>query len=163
MTNKLFESRHIIRFPDCDAFNHLNNSRYLDYFINAREDHLREFCSFDIYGFAQKTGKSWVVGQSQIAYFFPAFLMETVIIQSVLLEWNPFDVLVELRMWDEKKARLKSFLWIRFIHYDLSKQKRIEHDEYLTKEFSQLEHRLATPETFEQRLQTMKSKKFDTI
>ena len=29
------------RFSDCDPFGHLNNARYIDYFINAREDHLR--------------------------------------------------------------------------------------------------------------------------
>ena len=32
-----------IRFNDGDLFGHLNNSRYLDYFINAREDHLKEY------------------------------------------------------------------------------------------------------------------------
>jgi acyl-CoA thioester hydrolase len=33
---KVPESEALIRFPDCDPFNHLNNSRYIDYFINAR-------------------------------------------------------------------------------------------------------------------------------
>ena len=45
---KTWESKHLIRFPDCDPFNHLNNSRYLDYFINAREDHLIKFHQFNI-------------------------------------------------------------------------------------------------------------------
>lgn len=37
---KIIESKVKIRFPDCDPFNHLNNSKYIDYFINAREDQL---------------------------------------------------------------------------------------------------------------------------
>ena len=37
---KTIESKVKIRFPDCDPFNHLNNSKYIDYIINAREDHL---------------------------------------------------------------------------------------------------------------------------
>ncbi|WP_074407621.1 MULTISPECIES: thioesterase family protein [Aquimarina] len=48
------ESRAIIRFPDCDPFNHLNNSRYIDYFINAREDHLVNNHDFDVYRYAKK-------------------------------------------------------------------------------------------------------------
>ena len=44
-TPQLLESSHLIRFPDCDPFNHLNNARYLDYFINAREDQV-----WDAYG-----------------------------------------------------------------------------------------------------------------
>ena len=41
------KSRDKIRFTDCDMFGHLNNSRYLDYLINAREDHLKDFYNFD--------------------------------------------------------------------------------------------------------------------
>jgi acyl-CoA thioesterase FadM len=36
------KSFYTIRFGDCDLFGHLNNARYLDYFINAREEHLKE-------------------------------------------------------------------------------------------------------------------------
>ena len=46
---KAFESEALIRFPDCDPFNHLNNAHYLDYFINAREDHLMNGMGFNIY------------------------------------------------------------------------------------------------------------------
>ncbi len=35
-TSKLWESKVLIRFSDCDPFNHLNNARYIDYFINAQ-------------------------------------------------------------------------------------------------------------------------------
>ena len=30
------ESKVVVRFPDCDPFNHLHNSRYIDYYLNAR-------------------------------------------------------------------------------------------------------------------------------
>ncbi len=39
----------VIRFQDCDPFGHLNNARYIDYFINAREGHLVEYYNLDIY------------------------------------------------------------------------------------------------------------------
>ena len=81
-TPQLLESSHLIRFPDCDGFNHLNNARYLDYFINAREDQVWDAYDINIYHMAKAEGKSWVVGSNQIAYLKPAMLMETVVIQS---------------------------------------------------------------------------------
>ena len=62
------ESRVLIRFPDCDPFNHLNNSRYLDYFINAREDHLYLHYQFNPYEYAKEKLLAWVVTQNQISY-----------------------------------------------------------------------------------------------
>jgi len=38
MENKILQSTYQVRFQDSDPFRHLNNARYLDYFVNARED-----------------------------------------------------------------------------------------------------------------------------
>ena len=35
-----------IRFIDCDPIGHLNNSKYLDYMLNAREDHVEDYYGF---------------------------------------------------------------------------------------------------------------------
>jgi len=163
MKNKIPESCHIIRFPDCDPFNHLNNSRYIDYFINAREDHLMKVYDFDIYGYTMQTGKSWVVAQNQIAYLSPAILMEKVYIQSTVLEWNDNDLLVEMRMWDEEKSKLKSLLWTRFIHFDLKNKKRIAHNEYLVNTFKEFENPLGENVAFEQRLINIKGGKYSEV
>src|SRR5215218_5334670 len=105
---KVWESSSLIRFPDCDPFNHLNNARYIDYFINAREDHLRAQLDFNIYAYAREHGRSWVVRQNQIVYLRPAFLMEVVVIDSTVLRFGDKDILVEMKMWDEAKSKLKS-------------------------------------------------------
>src|SRR5207237_1452464 len=98
MTNsKIWESKSLIRFPDCDPFNHLNNSRYIDYFINAREDHLLVH-GFNLYKLALEKGLGWVVSLNQIAYLKPAYLNETVVIQSTLLHMKEKEVLIEMRM-----------------------------------------------------------------
>jgi YbgC/YbaW family acyl-CoA thioester hydrolase len=157
------ESIHSIRFQDCDPFNHLNNSKYIDYFINAREDHLSTFHGFETYAYARKTGKSWVVSQNQIAYFSPAVLMEKVVIQSTILEWNTSDILVEMRMWDSRKTRLKSLLWMRLVHYDLKRLERIEHDDQLTGSFTQLVNSLNEKQSFDERLSAVKGKAFGTF
>lgn len=127
--NKILESSVMIRFPDCDPFGHLNNSRYLDYFINAREDQLNENYGLNIY---QSIEKSWVVAQHQIAYLRPANLMEKVLIQSQLLAFGSHYVMVEMRMYNYEKTILKSILWAKFIHYNLrTKKSEIHSDEFM--------------------------------
>jgi YbgC/YbaW family acyl-CoA thioester hydrolase len=128
---KVLESNMKIRFQDCDPFNHLNNAAYLNYFMNAREDHLIENYGIDIYKMAEKEGKSWVVGSNQIAYLKPAFLMEEVVIQSQLLQFEDTQILVELRMLNANKTETKAVMWSTFVHFNLLQQKREVHSEEL--------------------------------
>lgn len=130
-----------VRFQDCDPFNHLNNGRYVDYFLNAREDHLLEHYGLDIYKVARETGLSWVVSTNQIAYLRPAVLMERVRIESQLIAYGPRFVQVELRMWNEAHTELKAFCWMAFVHYDLRAQKTATHSE----QYMELFHTLHLP------------------
>src|SRR6478609_1468305 len=107
------ESRVLIRFQDCDPFNHLNNSKYIDYFINAREDQVAEHYNLDIFAMAKTKGIAWVVASNQIAYISPAFTMETVVIQSHLFAFSEKSLSVEMSMWDEKQTKLKSLFWVK--------------------------------------------------
>lgn len=157
-TSKTLESRVLIRFPDCDPFNHLNNARYLDYFINAREDHLWENYQFNVYHYAKEHSKSWVVGSNQIVYLKPAMLMETVVIQSTLLLLREKDILVEMMMWNKDKTQLKAVLWSTFVHFSLATQKSEVHTEELMNYFRQFEQPLPAPVTFEERIQQLKNK-----
>jgi YbgC/YbaW family acyl-CoA thioester hydrolase len=116
---KILKSRHLIRFQDCDPFNHLNNARYLDYFINAREDQVYEQYGLSVFENAKTTGKSWMVASNQIIYLKPANLMEKVTIESRLIQYSNKTLLVEMKMWDKTETELKAVLWIKFIHVDI--------------------------------------------
>ena len=153
---KVVESKVKVRFPDCDPFNHLNNSRYLDYFINAREDQLIEYYDFDIYKMAREQGISWVVAQNQIAYIVPAMLMETVVIQSQLLSFDSKKLTVEALMWNEDKTVLKAVLWTSLAHFNLKTQKSHAHSDELMNLFGQIEYPLAEPVSFEDRVKNLK-------
>jgi len=65
---KVLESKMKIRFHDCDPFNHLNNSKYLDYIMTARTDQLLEYYNLDVYKMAQEKGIGWVSAQTQNPY-----------------------------------------------------------------------------------------------
>ena len=85
---KLLTSTIKIRFQDCDPFNHLNNAKYIDYFINTREDQVKDHYDLDIFKMMEAEKKGWVIGLNQIAYFIPASTMETVKIQSSLFHFS---------------------------------------------------------------------------
>ena len=130
-------SKAIIRFQDCDPYAHLNNGRYLDYFMNAREDQVLAAYDFDIYGYSRTTGMGWVVTQNQIAYLKPALLMEEVIIESQLTECKSKFIQIEMRMYDQEHS-LKSLLWVQLVHVDIRKGKSIEHPADLQALFDKL-------------------------
>lgn len=142
---KVLESQATIRFQDCDPFNHLNNARYLDYFINAREDQVLKHYDLDIYNVAMTTGVGWVVGRSQIAYFKPAKLMEQVVIQSQLIAYGQRDITVEMRMLNAGQTHVKAFLWINFVHFKLATGKSEVHADQFLSLFEQVHAPLAEP------------------
>ena len=126
---KIPHSYRTIRFQDCDPLNHLNNARYLDYFMNAREDHLSSHYGLDIYDRLKKTGKTWVVARNEIEYRIPANLMEKVMITSQLMKFSLKHLEVEMAMYDEEGKRLKALLRVVFIPFDIVSGKVVEHDQ----------------------------------
>lgn len=135
---KILSCERIIRFQDCDPFNHLNNARYLDYFMNAREDHLVEFYDIHIYDMARKQGISWVVASNKIAYLRPAFLMEKVVIESQIISYSERDTLVEMRMYNASKTELKAVLWSSFVHFHFGEQRVEKHGPGLMELFEEV-------------------------
>jgi thioesterase III len=128
---KIPQSKVRVRFQDCDPFNHLNNSKYLDYFINAREDHLLEHYRLDIFTHMKQYCKAWVVGSNQVMYVRPALVMEEVLIDSKLIEFGAKNLTVEMTMWDAERTQLKAILWVKFLYVDFKTNRATEHPEDL--------------------------------
>ncbi len=156
-TSKLWESKVLIRFPDCDPFNHLNNARYIDYFINAREDQVMQNMNFNIYQFAAKSCLGWVVSKNQIVYLKPAFLAETVVIDSTLLRLGETDLLIEMKMWNEQKNKLKSVMWTNLVHINIKIQKPESHSQDLLDLFKPYEDPLDKKISFDERVEQLRN------
>jgi len=129
----MLQTTYIIRFNDCDPFGHLNNSKYIDYMLNAREDHLRQHHQLKLDDF-YKQGIAWVVSQHEICYARPANYNETVCIESDLIEVGDTDLVVEMRMFDETCTTLKALMWTRFTSVNIKTGRREAH----TSEFLEL-------------------------
>lgn len=152
---KILTSTAKIRFHDCDPFNHLNNSRYLDYFMTARGDQLIEHYNLDIYKLAQQEFIGWVSAQTQISYLIPAYVMEEVLIETQLLAFTEKTLMLEAAMWNLDKSKLKSLMWTRLVHFNLKTQRSHSHNAELMTFFSQIQDPLASPVLFEERVQAL--------
>ena len=115
-----------VRFNDCDPFGHLNNSRYIDYFINAREDHLATHYNFLFPEWIHK-GLGWVITSHEISYLKSANAYETVCIQTSLIEYSESQLMVEAIMTDEKQQQIKAVQWTRFAFVNIKAGKKEKH------------------------------------
>jgi acyl-CoA thioester hydrolase len=156
---KILESKVKIRFHDCDPFNHLNNSRYIDYIVAAREDQLLDYYSFDVYRFIREQNIGWVSAQTQISYLFPARLMEEVTIQTRLIACTEKSLLVEGLVWNKDKTILKTVMWAKLVHFDLITAKSREHSPELMQFFQNIVHPLSQPTDFDSRVKELKHTK----
>ncbi|MEJ8841517.1 acyl-CoA thioesterase [Lacibacter sp. H375] len=153
---KVLESKKKIRFHDCDPYNHLNNSRYIDYIVTARGDQLLDNYQLDIYKLAAEQGIGWVSAQTQISYLYPAYLMEEVVIQTQLLAFSEKSLLLEAFMWNNSKTILKAVMWTKLVHYHLKAQKSYAHSDELLQLFGQVVNPLPAAMDFETRIKSLK-------
>jgi YbgC/YbaW family acyl-CoA thioester hydrolase len=153
-------SEYTIRFQDCDPMGHLNNARFIDYIINAREDHLLLHYQLSLSDYLQR-GFGWVVIGHEIQNRKPAMYNEKVKIRTALLEFSDTDLLVEGRVMDETETHLKALLWTRFVFVNTRTGKKEKHSDELLRFFERVCVN-GSPVSFKERLQQyselMKSK-----
>jgi acyl-CoA thioester hydrolase len=125
------ESSAVVRFQDCDPFGHLNNARYIDYFMNARQDQLERAYGLRIFDPERRDTASWVVSKSQIAYIAPASLREEVLIRTRLIFFSETKLVVEGLMLDSSGERLKAVAWVEFTYVSLATGRPADHPESL--------------------------------
>ena len=155
---KELESEVIARFQDCDPFGHLNNARYMDYFINAREDQIIHYYDINIYEEAKGTKANWVIAKTQIAYLRPVLVMEKVRIRTRLIHYTENELVVEGLMLDNEGQRLKCLSWVEFAYVSLTSGRPTKH----TSEYMDLFRKVAfsdlyNPDGFNQRVDVVRA------
>jgi len=153
---KLLSSSTVIRFQDCDPYKHLNNVKYLEYFINAREDQVLEAYDLDIYNVAITQGVGWVTAQNQIAYIRAAVMKEKVVITTKIIQFAPRTMSIEFQMLNAETRQLKAFMWSKFAHIDMRTAKSIEHNAYFMEMFSKVTVSVGTDQ-FDSRVKAIRA------
>ncbi|OWK74752.1 thioesterase [Flavobacteriaceae bacterium JJC] len=125
-----------IRFSDCDPIGHLNNVKYLEYMLNAREDHVESGYGFTYEEFTKKTGCTWVTVQNEIAYLKEVRYNSKVLISSKTIELGDRLSKVEILMKDGDGKTIHSILWLTVIYFNMKTRRSESHPEE-TKELFQ--------------------------
>ena len=128
---KELESSAVIRFQDCDPFGHLNNARYIDYFMNAREDQVADFYDFHVFERMGTNHESWVVAQTQIRYLFPARFNQQVRIRTRLIDLTDRALTVEAMMLSQDGRQVMALAWVEFVIVDTTTGRPIRHTQEL--------------------------------
>ncbi|MBR29904.1 MAG: thioesterase [Spirochaetaceae bacterium] len=124
------ESMVRIRFPDCDPFGHLNNGRYLDYFITAREEHVQDHYGLNLFGERFKN-QNWVVRQSMVSHLQPARMNDQVWIRTRLIDYSRNSLLVEGVMLDASQESVLAVSWVDLRYIDLVNGRPMKHEDDL--------------------------------
>lgn len=124
---KEIESEAWIDFQDCDPFGHLNNTRYLNYFMHARTRHLKDAYGFDIYQHTAQTGNGWVVAKTHLAYLAPAKYNETVRLRTRLLHTDALRLVPEAVMLNQQGDLVHALGWIEFIYVNTASGRPVKH------------------------------------
>ncbi len=107
-----------MRFIDCDPLGHLTNSRYIDYMLNAREDHVEKFYDFNITEHALATGCSFIALQNRIAYLREVRYNKDVVISSKILSMDGKTAEIEVLMSDIEEKTVHAVLWCKVIYFN---------------------------------------------
>ena len=147
-------SIYTIRFQDCDPMGHLNNARFIDYTLNAREDHLIEYYNISLREYMQK-GLGWMVAGHEIFYRKPAMYNEKVLIRTSLIHYGESDLLMEGVIMDAAETHLKALIWTRFVFVNIRTGKKEVHSEDLLGFFASVLKSEIAPAGAKERLQQL--------
>lgn len=108
-----------VRFSDCDPIGHLNNVKYLEYMLNAREDHVESGYGFTYEEYTRRTGCTWITVQNEIAYLKEVRYNAKVLISSKTIEIGDRLSKVEILMKSEDGKTIHSILWLTVIYFNM--------------------------------------------
>lgn len=148
-------SEYSIRFRDCDPFGHLHNTRFADYFLDAREDQLRDAYGVNLTEYAMQRALGWVVAQTKVAFLSPVHFSERIRIFTRLMNYTDTHLQVEARMYGCGGNDLKALLWWSFRAIDPRSGKKRSHDDRALRLFGTVVYPLPEPATFDQRVKTI--------
>lgn len=118
-----------VRFSDCDPIGHLNNVKYLEYMLNAREDHVEHGYGFTYEEYTRKTGCTWITVQNEIAYLKEVRYNAKVMITSKTIEIGDRLSKVEILMKSEDGKIIHSILWLTVIYFDMKTRASVSQPE----------------------------------
>jgi acyl-CoA thioester hydrolase len=134
----LSKTEMLVRFQDCDPYGHLNNGRYLDYFLDGRDNQVTYDYGWRLVDFINEEKKGWVVQKQELAYLRSAVYGEEIVIRTATAFFDDSNLMIECRMLNKDETQLKSLLWMKLVFINLTNGRRINHTENIKEFFTKV-------------------------
>ncbi len=114
----IFESELSVRPDDIDMFNHVHNSKYLDYVLAARYEQMDKYYGMSWEDFA-RSGYGWVVSKVTIHFKRPLVLGDRMRIRTGILEMNEKGCCVQFEIVHQNTGKIISNGEFEYVLIDL--------------------------------------------
>ncbi|WP_379091785.1 acyl-CoA thioesterase [Pedobacter sp. UC225_65] len=131
----IFESELNVRPDDIDMFNHVHNSKYLDYVLAARYEQMDKYYNMSWEKFAEQ-GFGWVVAKVVINFKRPLKMGDKMIVRTGILEMNEKGSNVQFEMINRTTGKVSSDGIFEYVMIDLKTQRSCKVSEEMIKAYS---------------------------
>jgi len=118
----IFETALAVRPDDIDMFNHVHNSKYLDYVLAARYEQMERCYGMSWESFAEQ-GYGWVVASVTIHFKRPLKMGDQMIVRTGILEMNEKGSKVQFEIINTRTGKVASDGIFDYVMIDLSTQR----------------------------------------
>lgn len=118
----IFESELSVRPDDIDMFNHVHNSKYLDYVLAARYEQMEKCYGMSWEKFAEQ-GYGWVVAHVSISFKRPLKMGDKMRVRTGILEMNEKGSKVQFEIINVANGKVSSDGIFDYVMIDLATQR----------------------------------------
>ena len=131
----IFESTLNVRPDDIDMFNHVHNSKYLDYVLAARYEQMDKYYNMSWEKFSE-LGFGWVVAKVSISFKRPLQMGDQLLIRTGILEMNEKGSSVQFEIINKKTGKVASDGIFDYVMIDLKTQRSCKVTDEMIKAYS---------------------------
>jgi thioesterase-3 len=131
----IFESELNVRPDDIDMFNHVHNSKYLDYVLAARYEQMDKFYGMSWENFAEQ-GYGWVVTKVTISFKRALLMGDTMLIRTGIVEMNEKGCIVQFEIINKKTGKVASDGLFDYAMIDLKTKRSCKVTDEMIKAYS---------------------------
>lgn len=131
----IFETELNVRPDDIDMFNHVHNSKYLDYVLAARYEQMEKFYGMSWEKFSEQ-GYGWVVAKVTINFKRPLKMGDIMLVRTGILEMNEKGSNVQFEIINKTTGKIASDGIFDYVMIDLATQRSCKVNEEMIKAYS---------------------------
>ncbi len=131
----IFETELNVRPDDIDMFNHVHNSKYLDYVLAARYEQMEKFYGMSWEKFSAQ-GYGWVVSKVTINFKRALKMGDKMLVRTGILEMNEKGSTVQFEIINKSTGKISSDGIFEYVMIDLQTQRSCKVNEEMIKAYS---------------------------